>query len=141
VPRHDAPVVRRLAKELVVPKADWAVEQLRCWRQERWVPENVMQSRLNPPRAERMKQDGVRIARFVAVILVPQLGAVVARLHEIGQFCPESFDLALVEKPNSGQKPVSAKLLDLPRIDLKRLPFGSRRRLREEVAHWGAKLR
>ena len=51
------------------------------------------------------------------------------------------LDLALVEEPNSRQKTVSVKLLDLPRIDFQRLPFGNRRWLWEEIAYRRVKLR
>jgi hypothetical protein len=88
-----------------------------------------------------MKQDGIGIARLVAVILIPELGAIVARLHEFCQFGAKHFYLPVVEEPNSRQKTVLVKLLDLPRADLQGLPLRERLRLREKVAHRGVKLR
>jgi hypothetical protein len=108
---------------LIVPEPDRPSQQLLRRRQQSWIPEDVVQPRLDPPRAKRMKQHRVGVARFIAVILVPQLSPIVARLDEIRQFGAESFNLRLIEEPNTGQKPVSVKLLDLSRTDLKDLPF------------------
>ena len=104
MPRDDAAVLGRLAEELVVPESHGPTQQLRRRREQRRMPEDVVQSGPDPPRAERMKQHRAGVARLVRVVLVPQLAAVVVGCDEFGQFGAQSFDLPLVEEPNAGQE-------------------------------------
>src|SRR5262245_44274642 len=75
MPSNDAAVLRRLAKQLIVPKANGAIEQLTRSSCECRMPENIVKTRANAPRSEGMKEDRVRLSRFVSVVFVPQLVA------------------------------------------------------------------
>ena len=71
MPRYDAPMLCRLAEQLVVPEPGSALQQLRRCRRHDGVPQNVVESRRQPPRAERVEQDLGRVFALVAVVFVP----------------------------------------------------------------------
>jgi hypothetical protein len=78
-------MIRWLAKQLVMPKPDGTIEQL-AGRHQKWrVPQNIVETRTQSPRAQGMEQHLVRIRRFIPVILVPQFLTVVAVIKKLTQ--------------------------------------------------------
>src|SRR5436853_4253572 len=65
MPSHDTTMVRRLAKELIVPEAHRTIEQLRGANSESSVPEQVMKTGCDAPGAKGMKEYGIWIGGLV----------------------------------------------------------------------------
>src|SRR5437764_887361 len=113
MPRDDASVMGRLGKKLVVPKPDAAVEQLRRSLQECRMPQDVVEPGLDPPRAQRMKQNRPGDTRLVRVKFVEQVMAGMAGIHQPREFFPQRFNLRVVEDTNAGQVAVLVEEGDL----------------------------
>ena len=103
MPRHDTPVVRRLAEQLIVPKPDRSSEQLRGRNYERGVPQNVMERLLDPPCPQRVEQNRGRITRLIRVELIEQAMTGMLRVREAIQGRPQRLDLLVREHSDSGQ--------------------------------------
>lgn len=72
MPDDDAAVMRRFVEDLIVPEAHSATEQLRRGNNKRRMPKHVVQTGLDTPRAQCMKQDLLRVRRLVRIELVKQ---------------------------------------------------------------------
>jgi len=70
MPGHDSAMMRRLAEELIVPEPDRPAQKLRCRDRECGMPQEIVKSRRDPPCAQRVEQDVVRISRLVRVEFV-----------------------------------------------------------------------
>ena len=65
MPDHDAAMMRRLVKDLVVPEAHLTAEQLRSRNSERGIPQQVVEAGRDAPCTQRMKENLFGIGRFV----------------------------------------------------------------------------
>jgi hypothetical protein len=113
VPGHDASVLRGLAKELVVPEAHRAIEQLRCGNEKRGIPEQIVEAGQNAPGAEGVEEDAVRVGGFIGVVFVKEVAAGMRRVHELLDFGAKDFDLIIGEDTHAGEIAVFAKEGDL----------------------------
>ena len=111
VPGDHAAMPGRFAKELIVPEADCPAQQLRRGDGEGRVPEQIVEPRRDPPRAQGVEQDRVRIARFVGVVLVEQLVAGLRRTGKAFELCAKHVHLVVVQKANARQ-------IALPMVEL-----------------------
>ena len=134
VPGDDAAMLGRLAEELIVPEADRPAEQLAGRHGERRVPEDVVKAGSNSPRAQGVKQHRVGLARFVGVVLVPQLVAGMLGLEELGQLAAQLVDLLVGEDPHAGQIAVLVVEGDLLVGQAVAVPLGLGLGKRNEVA-------
>ena len=113
VPRDNTSVKRWFAKELIVPEADWSIEELGGGNCQSGMPEQVMEANSDSPCSKCMKQDAAGVAGFVGVVFVPEFGAGVARLCEDGKFCAEVIDLNGGKNLRTGDVAVFVKGIDL----------------------------
>ena len=93
MPRDDASMLRRFAKQLVVPKPHCAAQQLRSRHHELRMPQNIVKARRDAPRAQRVKQHFGRIGRFIRVKFVPKFATGMFRFKKFRQFGSQYFDL------------------------------------------------
>src|SRR5207248_3348455 len=103
MPGDDAPVLGRLAKELIVPEANGATEELTCRDRERGMPQDVVKARANSPGAEGVEQNRVWLVRFVRVVLVPELVARMVRIEELDELGAQLGDLSVSQDADAGQ--------------------------------------
>jgi hypothetical protein len=62
VPRNHSAVQCRLAEQLIVPESDGTTEQLRGGCCDGRMPKQIVQTHTDPPGAEGMKQNSIRIS-------------------------------------------------------------------------------
>ena len=124
-----------------MPEADRSAEQLRRRNGEGRVPEQIVEPRRDPPRAQGVEQDRVRIARFVGVVLVEQLVTGMCRIEETFELHPQHVHLAVVQKADTRQ-------IALPVVEVQLLvaqavfgPIFPSSRLGEEIAHRAMRVR
>ena len=83
MPDHYATVMRRFVEDLVVPETHWSIEQL-CGRDNKSrVPQQIVQSRRDAPRAERMKKYLLRVGGCVCIELVEQAVTGMLRIYQL----------------------------------------------------------
>ena len=109
MPRDDAAVAGRLGKDLVVPEPHPATEQLRRRNRERRMPQQVVKTRRDTPRPERMKQYARGVGRFVAVELIEKMVSGMSRIGDRLELAAKGVDLFLVEYANAREIPVLVK--------------------------------
>src|SRR5437868_4258832 len=73
MPCDYAAVMRRFGKQLIMPEAHRAAEQLRRRHSEGRIPQQIMKTRRNAPRAEGVKERRRRVCGFVRVEFVKQV--------------------------------------------------------------------
>src|SRR6266571_5443134 len=97
MPCDDPAVMRWLTEQLIVPETHCAAEQLRRRHQKRRIPQQVMKARRDSPRAQRMKQNGRRIGRFVRVKLVEEIVAGMIEIDQASEFVAKRFNLFVIQ--------------------------------------------
>src|SRR6266850_2463919 len=103
VPGDHAAMLRGLAEELIVPKADRAAEELTGRDGERRMPQHVVKAGPNSPRPESVKQDRIGLVRLVRVVLVPQLVPRMLRIEKLDELRSQLFDLLVRQNPHACQ--------------------------------------
>jgi hypothetical protein len=76
------------------------------------MPEQIMKTGRDPPRAECMKEDMIRIGRFVGVVFVKQFSIFRLPIKQSSQLLSERFHLVR-ENADSAQVPMLVKEIDL----------------------------
>src|SRR5438067_9840358 len=99
------------------------------------MPEDVVKARPNAPGAESMKQDRVRLARFVGVVFVPQLMPGMVGIEELDQLGAELCDLVVGQNPHAGQVALVVIESDLLVAESIAFPLGARLGKRKQVAN------
>src|SRR6266550_261223 len=113
MPGNDTTVMRRFVKNLVVPKTNGRAKKLRSGKQERWIPQQIVKSWRDTPSAQRMKQNCVRIGRFIAVVFVEQFTSLSIGVQKSVKFGAQNFNLPVVQQANAGEITVFRVKLDL----------------------------
>src|SRR5206468_3726590 len=113
MPRHDAPMMRGLAEQLVMPKAHGPAQQLRRGHQKRRIPEQVMKTRRDAPRAQRMKEHRPGISRFVRMEFVEESVAGMIRTDELRELSAQRFDLLVIQHASAGEVAMRVEERDL----------------------------
>lgn len=72
-----------------------------------------MQSFADPPRPQGMKEDMIRFIRFIGVIFIPQVVAVVTGIEKFRQFIPQYLDLIVRQDPDTANEPEFPVMLNL----------------------------
>jgi hypothetical protein len=103
----------RLAKQLVVPEAHSAPEQLTGRDGKRRAPEDVVHARRDAPGSKGMKQDSARVLRFVRVVFVEQPVARVSWRRQLRQFGPQNLHLFVIQDLHAGEIAVLVPERDL----------------------------
>ena len=124
MPGHDTAVPRRFAEELVVPESHGAAQQLAGRHHKRRVPQQIVESRRDPPGPEGVEQHGIRVGRLVRVILVPQFVPRMIRLEEHVEFAAQRFDLLVGQHAHARQVAVPLVERDLVVRDSPRVTPG-----------------
>ena len=70
MPRDDTPMVRGLTEQLVMPKTGGATEQLRRGNCECRIPQQIVETWSDSPRAQGMEQNVIVGCRLVGVIFI-----------------------------------------------------------------------
>ena len=133
MPCDHAAMFRGLAEELIVKQSERLPEQLPRRHEEAWVPQDVVKRRPHTPGAEGVEEHGVGVVRFVAVIFIKQLVAVMLRIGHLRQFAAQCLDLRIIEQPDARYIAVLHKMRNLLRAQLMRCPFLGRGGLRKQV--------
>ena len=75
------------------------------------------------PGTEGVEEHGIGMIRFVTVIFVKQLVAVMLRIGHLRQCTAQRLDLRTIEQPDSRHIAVLHKMCNLLRAQLMRRPF------------------
>src|SRR4051812_24596591 len=134
MPRDDAAMLGGLAKELIVPEANRAAEELTGSDGERGVPQDVVKARPNSPRAEGVEQNRVRLIRFVRVVLVPQFVPRMVWIEELDELGAQLGDLIVGQDADAGQITVLVIESNLVIAESIAVPFVARLREGKQVA-------
>jgi len=106
MPGYNSTMVRRLAEQLVMPKAHSAAQQLRRRHRECRVPQQIVESGSDSPSTQSVKEHRFRITRFVGVIFVKELVAFMRRISQLRQLLTQGFHLPVVHDSDAAQVPV-----------------------------------
>src|SRR5688500_12486481 len=82
MPDHYAAVTGGFDKKLVVPETYRAAQNLGSRNCKSRMPEQIVKALRGAPRAERVKQNLVRVGGFVQVIFVKKLPRRMRRIHQ-----------------------------------------------------------
>ncbi len=135
MPGHDSSVPGRLAKKLIVPEADRAVQELAGRHGKGRIPEHVVHGRRDPPSAQGVKEHRRLVRRLVAVVLIKEPVARIRRIGERRQLLAQRLDLRIAQQSHAGQIAVLPIKIDLVLRQAVFLPVGRRVRQCEQVAH------
>lgn len=116
MPCDNATVFCWFTKKLIVPEADGAPQQLTGDARDRGIPNEVMESRSQSPRSQRVEQCGARDAGFVGMILVPEFIARVVGNQEFVQLAPQGLQLICCQHANPFYETVPLEGFKLFRI-------------------------
>ena len=97
MPDDDAAVVCRFVEDLIVPEAHWTIEQLSRRHGESRMPQDIVQSRRNAPRAECVKKYLIGIGRFVCVEFVEEVVTGVCGIYQLREFATQHVELRVLE--------------------------------------------
>lgn len=113
MPGHDAAMMSRLAKKLVVPEPNRSTQKLRCRDRERRMPQEIVKTRRYAPCAQGMEQHMIRIAGLVRVVFVKQVSIFASCVEQSRQFVLEHFYLFIRQDADSFQVSILMKKLYL----------------------------
>src|SRR5208283_2964569 len=136
MPRNYSAVLRGLAEQLVVPEAYGSAQKLRRGHDKRWAPQDVVKCGLDSPGAQRVKQNRVRVLRFVRVVLVEESMARVRFRSQTSQLRPQKIHLCVIEQTNASQVAQLMIGSDLFIAEAVLFPFLPALRPLEETAEW-----
>src|ERR1043165_648632 len=108
MPDHDAAVMCGFVEDLIVPEANYSIEQLSRRNSESRMPQDVVQSRRDAPCSEGVKEYLIGIGRFVGVEFVKQVMTGMRRIYELSELAPQRVDLRVVEHFDSREVAVFA---------------------------------
>src|SRR5689334_9901175 len=77
------------------------------------MPQQIVQAGFDAPRAERVKQDLLRIGRLVSVVFVEKLVTGLRRIDKGREFVAQRLELFVAQHPDAGDISVFAVKLDL----------------------------
>ena len=93
------------------------------------MPKDIVQTRLDAPRAERVKQNLVGIRRLIRVELIKQVITRMARIDQLQHFAAQHFDLLVIQQTDAGDISVFAIELHLLIAQTKLVRSGGRKQL------------
>jgi hypothetical protein len=122
-----------LAKELVVPEPNRSFQELAGCHGKCWIPEEIMKAWGDPPSAESMKENGVRICGFVGVVFVKELSTRSRWVHEELELLPQRFYLHIAQEAHSRGVPPLPVALELLLRELVGFPVAEAAGILEKV--------
>src|ERR1051325_6987790 len=113
MPGDDAPMVRRLYEEVIVPKPHGAAQQSRRRDEHGRMPQQIMKRRGNPPRAQRVKEHSVWMSRLVRMEFVKEIVAGMILIDQFREVATQCVDLFVIEHSDACEISLLVEEFDL----------------------------